>query len=222
MARYRPTAVLVLAILHFVGGGLGLVADLFAVGMQVVAANQAGAAPGPNQPVTPQNFGAGLNRHVEENVPYYHALTFGQLALGLVLDLLLLVGGVGLLGMRPYGRNVSLVYAVLSILNRLFALVYGFAVVLPVTNEYLDKVAQQNPGMSAAVTGGRVGGVIGLLVGSVFILYPIAVLIILLQPRVAAAFRDGKRPDEPAEPPDFLDADRPFRPDEPPTDAFSR
>jgi hypothetical protein len=222
MARYRPTAVLVLAILHFVGGGLGLVGDLVGIAMQAMSANQAGAAPGPNQPVTAQNFGAGLNRYVEEKVPSYQALTFAQLAFGLVLDVVLLVGGVGLLNMRPYGRTVSLGYAVLSILARLFGIVYGLAVVLPVTNEYLDKVVQQNPGMSAVVTGGRVGGVIGLLVGAVFILYPIAVLIVLLRPRVAAAFRDGAPPDEPAEPPDFLDADRPFRPDEPPTDAFTR
>jgi hypothetical protein len=77
--------------------------------------------------------------------------------------------------------------------------------------------------MSAAVTGGRIGAVVGMLLGSVFILYPIAVLIILLLPRVAAAFRDGAPPpDEPDEPPDYLDAERPFRPGEPPSDAFTR
>jgi hypothetical protein len=53
-------------------------------------------------------------------------------------------------------------------------------------------------------------------------IFPVAVLIILLRPRVAAAFREGYQPEGPAEPPDFLDAERPFRPDEPPTDAFTR
>jgi hypothetical protein len=222
MARYRPTAVLVLAILHLVGGGVGLAADLGTIVMQEISSNRAVGAPGPYEKVTPQNFGAGLTFYLEEHVPAYHAITFAQIGVNLVLDVLLLIGGVGLLTMRAYGRNVSLVYAVLSILNRLFGIVYGLAVVFPVTNEYLDLVARRNPGMSAAVTAGRVSGVVGMLVGSVLIVYPIVVLIVLLRPRVAAAFRGaGLRP-VPTEPADFLDADRPFRPGEPPTDAITR
>jgi hypothetical protein len=220
MRRYRPTAVLVLAILHFVGGGIGLITTLLTAGMQALnASRSAVVAPAA---VTPQNLGAALTRYIEDHVPSYQALTYGQLAVSLVLDLLLLVGGVGLLNMRPWGRRLSLGYAVLSILNRLFGLVYGLAVVLPVTREYLRLVAQQNPGLAGAVAGREIGGIIGLIASFVFVLYPIAVLIILLHPRVAAAFRGEGLPPEPSEPPDILDADRPFRPDGPPSDAFTR
>jgi hypothetical protein len=183
----------------------------------VVNANRAAAvAPAPSA-VTAQNLAVGLTRYIEDHVPSYQAFTYGQLAVSL-----LLVGGVGLLNMRPWGRSLSLVYAPLSILNRLFGVVYGFAVVLPVTREYLQLVARQNPRMAGAVAGGEIGGIIGLVASFVVILYPIAVLVILLHPRVAAAFRGEGRPAEPAEPADFLDAGRPFRPDEPPSDAITR
>jgi hypothetical protein len=223
MARYRPTAVLVLAILHFVGGGIGLITTLLTAGVQVMNSNRAAAAAPAPSAVTAQDLGAALTRYIEDHVPSYQALTYGQLAVSLVLDLLLLVGGVGLLNMRPWGRSLSLGYAGLSILNRLFGIVYGFAVVLPVTREYLQLVARQNPRLAGAVTGGEIGGIIGMVASFVFILYPIAVFIILLHPRVAAAFRGAGLPPEPAEPPDFLDDDRPFRPGEPPpSDAITR
>jgi hypothetical protein len=222
MRRYRPTSVLILAILHLVGGGLGLLFGLIGLVMQAVTMNNAAAvaAPAPSA-VTAQNFGVALTRYAETNVPGYNAVQFGGTAFGLLLDVLLLAAGMGLLYMQPWARVTSLVYAVLSILYHLLTLVYSLAFILPVTNEFIDKVSG-NPGMGPMATGARFGAVAGMLAAFAFILYPIIVLVVLLLPRVAAAFRGAGRPEAPDEPEDYLDADRPFRPHEPPSDAFTR
>jgi hypothetical protein len=222
VTRDRPTAVLVLAILHLVGGCLGLVFGAVGLALQLAALNTAAAVPAPApSAVNAQNFGYALAKHTEAAVPSSGGVQSAQAAVGLLLDVLLLNAGVGLLFMRRWARTLSLAYAALSIHYHLFGLLYAAAFLFPASSDFLDKVAG-NPGMGPMVAGWRFGWWAGILLAFAFILYPIVVLVVLLLPGVAAAFRAGGRPEAPAELPDFLDADRPFRPYEPPSDAITR
>ncbi len=220
MRRERPTAVLVLAILHLVGGCLGLLFGAVVLALQLAALNTAAVpAPAPSA-VTTRNLNYAIAQHTEEAVPSSRAVQFIQTAEGLLLDVLLLNAGVGLLYMRRWARALSLTYAALSILLHLFGLLYAVVFLLPASSAFIDQVAG-NPGVGPMAAGWRFGWWVGTLFGFAFILYPIAVLVVLLLPGVAAAFRDGARSDVPNEPEDFPDADRPFRSHGPPTDAFT-
>jgi len=198
IVRKPPTAVYVLAILHLVGGGLGLLGALANGALVAVNASKAATAPpAPGQRFNPQDPGA-MQKYYEDKVPAFHVYQACEIALGLLLSALLLAGGVGLLKMRPWGRTVSLVYAPLSIAYHLVALIYALAFIMPATREFLQLAAQQNPQMGPAVVAGEVGGYIGLFIGTAVIIYPIVVLVILLRPSVAAAFR-GEYPPTPEE-----------------------
>ncbi|HZY86564.1 MAG TPA: hypothetical protein VFE78_17145 [Gemmataceae bacterium] len=221
MARYRPTAVLVLAILHLVGGGVGLVMDI--CGGAVAAAGSSfspGAGQSP-QAKAQQEFQKRMEQRLDQEIPARTAITYASLAVNLLLDILLLAGGLGLLSMQPWARTVSLVYAVLSILTKVFTLA-NLAFSWPVINRFLEEEAAKNPNLGPITS--MMPAILGLTAVFTFLLmiYPIVVLIVLRRPSVAAAFRADARPNEPAEPPDFLDAERPFRPGEPPSDAFTR
>jgi hypothetical protein len=183
LVRRRPASVLVLAILHLVGGTLGLLGSLCGIVGQVIGPQM--FAFGPSNPA--QDMQKRLLQHLEAT-PGYHAITWGSLVVGLVLDVLLLTAGVGLLNMRPWARILSLVYAPLSILNRLFAIVWSVAVMLPATAAFLEQNAGNDPVMKAAAAWGKIGGIIGAIMSAIFLIYPIVVLIILNLHTVKAAF----------------------------------
>jgi hypothetical protein len=183
LVKQRPASVLVLAILHLVGGGLGLVGSLCtavgqAMGPQAFAFGAANPA---------QDMQKGLLEHLAAT-PGYQAVTWGSLAMSFVLDVLLLTAGVGLLSMKPWARSLSLVYAPLSILNRLFGIGWTVAIVLPATTEFFQKNAGNDPIMKAAAAGGQIGGIVGMVVSGLVMIYPIVVLIILNQRHVKEAF----------------------------------
>jgi hypothetical protein len=221
MTRYRPTAVLVLATLHLVGGGLGLVMDVCGGAVVVGGSSFSPGAGQSPQAKAQQELQKRLEQRLNEEMPARTAMTYASLAVSLLLDVLLLAGGVGLLSMQPWARTLSLVYAVLSILAKVFTLA-NLAFTWPVINQVIEQEAARNPNLGPITS--MMPGILGLTAVFTLLLmiYPVVVLIILLRPRVAAAFREGAGPEGPAEPPDFLDAERPFRPDEPPTDAFTR
>lgn len=195
MPNYRPTPVLVIAILHLVGGGLGLIfslcgcAGLF-MGSALSSMTLPTAPVRPGQPAPPPPPGPNeIMKFYNENVPGYQAFTIGAIVVSFLLDGMLLAAGIGLLNMRPWARGLSLAYAPISIVNRVFAFIYQLVFVMPAT----EKLYAQNPvlaGMSSFMT---ITTGVGLVVNLLFIIYPIAVLVILLMPSTAAAFR-GQAP----------------------------
>lgn len=184
MARPRPTSVLVLAILHFVFGGLGLVCVACA-GVGLAAGNLNRGVQNAPQQQTQKD----IERITEEKLPYNKAVNYASLALDVVLSLLLLIGGFGLLNVQPWGRAVSLAYAPLSILIKLVELAYAVAFSLPATQAIGEELSKK--GGDAATVGAalKFTAYLGLVVPLVTMIYPVAVLIILLTPSVAAAFR---------------------------------
>ncbi|HEY7308619.1 MAG TPA: hypothetical protein VH643_04565 [Gemmataceae bacterium] len=188
MRRQRTTPILVIAILHLVGGGLGLILSLCGCGGLVMTNALSSAIPTvpqrPGQPPPPPSA-ADTMKYYNDHIPGYRAFTFGGLALSLMLDIMLLAAGIGLLNVQPWARWLSLVYAPISILNRLVSFVYQLVWVLPVTQELYAK----NPAMAGMSSFVTIGGGIGLVVSLLFILYPIAVVVLMLLPSTAAAFR---------------------------------
>jgi hypothetical protein len=186
MARPRPTAILVIAVLHFVFGGLGLLCDL-CTGVQL-AGGQA-FTPGGTEGAQQQKFTKDFEAYVAEKVPYNQAVTITTLGFDVMLGILMIAAGVGLLQMQPWGRQLSIIYAVLSILVKVANIVYLWLVSIPVIVEFTKPLV--NKGKEEAViaqiiqTTAYVSGILPVI----FMIYPLIVLIVMLRSSVAAAFR---------------------------------
>lgn len=128
-------------------------------------------------------------KQMSERVPGYRAFTIGSLAFDLLLDVMLISAGIGLLKMQLWARSLSLVYAPLSILFHIGSFVYQIVWVIPALTAIYAQAMQGMtalPGFASIMkfsTGA--GAVVTLLV----LIYPIAVIIILLLPSTTAAFR---------------------------------
>src|SRR4051794_12908922 len=121
MARNRPTSVLVVAVLHLVGGTLGLFCT-GCTGVTLLGRQVLSTAPPPRpQPGWPPPPGAtpdttlqiGIHHRIFTEVPYARPFTLVSLGFGLVLDVLLLACGAGLLAMGRWAWFGSIGYAFL-------------------------------------------------------------------------------------------------------------
>lgn len=196
MRRQRTTPILVIAILHLVGGGLGLLLSLCTVGGLVMTSTLGSITPPPSfptrpgQPAPPMPPTADqIMKQMNDQIPGYRAFTVGSLASSFLLDFMLLTAGIGLLSVQPWARWLSLVYAPLSILNRLGSFLYSLIWVLPATKA----LYANNPGLAGFSSFATITSGISLFFSLTLIAYPIAVLIILLMPSTAAAFRGETR-----------------------------
>ena len=125
-------------------------------------------------------------QYMNTNVPGYLAFTIANLALSFLLDLMLISGGIGLLKMQPWARWLSLVYAPISILMHVASFIYQLVWVIPATKALSAKTAAAMPGFGSIMT---LSSGIAAFVALLIVIYPIAVLIVLLLPSTAAAFR---------------------------------
>lgn len=197
MHRQPTTAILIIAILHLVGGGIDLVGTLCGFG-SLILTNSLGsvmpappslpARPGqPPPPMPPNAFD--IMKQLNDAIPGYRAFTIVSLALNFLIDMLLISSGIGLLKMQPWARWLSLVYASISILFHLGTFVYQLIWVLPATKSLFANTSMP-AGFSSLVT---VSSGIGVVVNLLYAIYPVAVIVVLLLPSTAAAFR-GETP----------------------------
>jgi hypothetical protein len=193
--RRTPTSVTVLAILHLVGGGLGLVLGICG-GVFLLAGGAKGGLFGQAQA---QQGGPAVIAEATENIPGQRAVTVGQFAVDLTLNIMLITAGIGLLRMQPWARSLSLVYAVLSILFHICTAVWAAVYVLPVVQDAIAAEAARNPKMAPALDVARAVMIPSLFIGHIWIIYPVVVLCILLSRSVTAAFRGEPRADGVAE-----------------------
>jgi hypothetical protein len=201
MPRQRPAAVLVIAIFHFIFaacGGIGSAVTLAGAGGGL---GKLSAGGDPKQAKMQED----IERSVEANFPAYKAYQAAEGGLGLLLALVLLAAGIGLLTMQPWARLLSLVYAVVAILNQVVGMVVLVVYVLPAMRTAMrgmPGVAPDAAGAAEAVASGLVigGGCLGFI-------YPVAVLIVMLLPHVGRAFR-GPGIEEPRPERDDWDEDQ--------------
>jgi hypothetical protein len=190
MPRRRPTAVLVIAILQLLFGGLGLFCSICGGVMDMTGMPRMQAQPADSRAVQQARRKEVTEQVLPERIPLYWAYTVTNRVSSLLSSILMVVSGVGLLLMRSWGRWLAVVYAALSLLVNLVGFVYTILFFNPAYAEVFRRLPPQSDEEQLASTFARVGGP-ALSCG--MMIYPLAVLVILLLPSVGAAFRPRKK-----------------------------
>jgi hypothetical protein len=153
-----PQSIRILGILNVVFAGLGVLGLLFAYGMYF-----GGLKLGPRNPVV----------EIAHATPAFMRYLEISLWVGAVALVVLAISGIGLLGTKPWGRKLAIIYAVYGIVGGIVGLV--------VTYHYLIGPLSGKPGGSAGAFGGVWGGIIGCA-------YPIVLLSFMLKRNVREWF----------------------------------
>lgn len=210
MAKPRPTPVTVVAILHFVFGGLGLACALISIGSVALidpqALAQMGGPPPKGQP-DPGKIQQDLMHKLEIELPIPNkTFEIGKAIFNLLFSILMIISGIGLLQLRPWGRTTSLFYAVASIVFHLAVTVYTAIFVMPVTSRLMKQMFQElqrpnmNPQEAAAMR--TMTSMMdlamwgGLFISLVVLAYPVTVLIIMNLRKTKLAFAGEPWQDE--------------------------
>lgn len=162
----RPTSVTVFGILNIVFAVLGL----FGLAVSVLLfLPQAAATKNP------------VVQLIHDNATYAAWMKL-CLALGLAATMAKLTAGIGLLQLKPWGRQLSIIYAIYAMLMVVASGVVNYFFLM---RPLLEQVAQKQGTEHAAAVGGAIGGTFGSCFG---LIYPILLLVFMLRPDVAAAF----------------------------------
>jgi len=193
MPQTRPPAVTVIAILNLVFGALWLLCGLASLGMQAsgmqnMFMNMGNVNPGNNPQLAKQEE---IRKQVMEFSGKMNSspLEYASHLQYIVLSALLIISGIGLLKMAPWGRALALLYATLSILSNLALVIMMFVVSVPLVQEFADKLATQGQEAQMMAFFMKFGVYVGIALPAASLIYPAIVLILLLRPPVAAAFR---------------------------------
>lgn len=145
-----------------------------------------------------------LQKQFQEKIPAYNAYLYGGLAVSFFLSVALLTAGPGLLAMKPWARTLSLVYAGVSLLDKIVKLIVLFLFILPAQEELMKTLAANtNPALPMSFL--RIATVVGQITAFLTFIYPTAVLIAMLTPTVRKSL--GKTQHTPnLDDPDILDA----------------
>jgi hypothetical protein len=189
--RERPLSIMPIAVLHFVFGGLGILCGICS-GIQLAGGGQNWMTPTPNGPQAAEmkQMQDEMQKAMESGAGS-KAVQIGTVILDLAISIIMIVSGIGLLQLRPWGRSLSILYAILSIALKIFEAVYAFAVTGPIINEFINTHTASGPEQEFMFTVMRMVAIIPPLIQLVCMLYPIIVLIIMFRPAVTAAFRNG-------------------------------
>lgn len=165
----RPTAVTVFGILNIVFAAFGIIGIMASAMMFVMAGN------GSNNPMI----------QLLHDSPGYAAYLKVSIVLGLFLSLALLAAGIGLLWLKPWARVFSIAYGIFGIISVPVNTILSY---IFMTRPLLEQASQHHN--SPEATGAAIGGAIGGMVGGCFgLIYPVLLLIFMLQSKVAAAFK---------------------------------
>lgn len=169
----RPATVTAFGVLNLVFAGLGCCGLAFAVPMSFGSA--AAAADNPLLQLLQASHVFVLWTRV--------SLVVGAISLGA-----LVAAGIGLLQLKPWGRLLSIGYAVFALVWAALGLVMNvFFVVRPA----LAQAAQQQGPEAMLMVGGAIGSTIG---GCFSLIYPAILLIFMFRPGVVAAFAPDADP----------------------------
>lgn len=115
--------------------------------------------------------------------PAYTAWLRICIPLGALEALAALAAGIGMLLLRPWARLCSIVYAIYSIVFMVAAVLVNLTLMV---QPMFQQARPDQVRAAAAAIGGPLTGTIGAFL---LIIYPITLLVFMLRPRVAAAFR---------------------------------
>jgi flagellar biosynthesis/type III secretory pathway M-ring protein FliF/YscJ len=178
--RSSPTLT-TFGIIHLIFGILGLLVYLGGalISLLVMNAN--------NSPLFAQ--AQEQQRLMEQQLPAMNVVQIATSIGGVVISILLIFGGMGLLYHRHWGRTASNIYGVLSILFTLFNTVWAVFFVLPAQYVAMEKM----PGMNAPQIQlmKNVALVTAVIVGGLYLIYPVLTLIFLNNKAVVAQLQQG-------------------------------
>lgn len=117
-----------------------------------------------------------------EESALYRTFTQVGVVLGFIATVVLIVAGVGLLQLRPYGRTLSIGYGIYAIVAMILGMVVNVSFVFPVL---LEKADVGGPAAAGAY-GGIIGGIGGTCLGAI---YPVLLLYFMFRPNMVAAFK---------------------------------
>jgi len=185
-----------MGILNIIFGSLFLLCYLCnGVSLIMQSSNRGGGFGGANDP------GVELMNQMQAEIPGFMAYQVGSSLLHLTLSILLLTSGIGLLNMQRWARAGSIVYAVVTILVEIGALIYQLAFINPVMNRVLEDILRRQrvgPGGGPPISGLiTIINVVTVIVQILLMVYAIVLLIMMLRPSAAAAFGGGPPPEEP-------------------------
>jgi hypothetical protein len=180
MARERPASVLTMGILNLVFGGLGLICLCVGAFGLAVLFGLVGATKELED----------LMAAIERELPAFRAIMIAQIALGVLLNIVLLAAGVGLLNMQPWARWASVGWAVTIILLQVASLIFTLAIVNPAMEKATKEWASKQKGATVSTSpGSGMQQSVSSICGAAFnIIYAIALLIVMFLPNVSAAF----------------------------------
>jgi hypothetical protein len=192
---YRPSAVLVVAILQITFGALALLCTLCGA-FQVVGGNKLLMPAGNPQAAQQQQFQDDMERTLEEKVPHYQLVQYSNLVLGPLAGAVMIVSGIGLLKMRRWGRWLTIGYACYNIVSGILSFIFTITYTIPAMREFVEAESRKpnlppGQGPALSMTGMMASGIAyGTLA---LMIYPIGLLIVMFMPDVRAAFR-GQAP----------------------------
>jgi hypothetical protein len=189
----------VLAILNFIFGGLGLLCGITGTIMVAGGLDRALSDIGKNQPGQVKGISyADINEQLAKRVPSYVTVQRTSAIIDLVASALLILSGLGLLKLRPWGQHLGFLYAIIQIPHKLLASIYGLVVVLPVTSVLMDDAMKNVPpgfqrqAMEFGMNIGYASGLSGAILSPV---YPLLVIVILLLPSLRRALNPAQAPE---------------------------
>jgi hypothetical protein len=195
----RPVAVLVMAILNLVFGGLALCCcGCGALGLLAMPSFA------DKFPKEPPNIAFDLLLEA----PGFRTLNIGSLLVGCVLAFVLIVASLGLLGMKPWARILCIVWAGVQIVVQAAEFLVSVFYVNPMIKEWqADWYARHN--IAPPSTSSLAESAMTALPNFVVLGHAVALIIVIFLPSVTAAF-SGSTSAHPPEAEDYYDV----RPDD--------
>jgi hypothetical protein len=182
MARKRPTVLAVMGILNIVLGSLFLLCNLCNGISYIFLIGGAG-----DQLLKGKEFAelTELWKFLRDQVPGYTAVEASKAIVGLIASTILILGGIGLLGVRRWGRTLSILYSIVAIVVSIGSLAYTLAIVNPALERFVQAHARgaAQPGMNNAVN-----SITAVVAAIISVAYAVVLLIMMLVPSVSAAF----------------------------------
>jgi hypothetical protein len=177
----RPTAVTVFGILNIIFGALGLLCTPFTLLALFMPQNS--SFPNPAIDLMKTNEG-------------YRIWMITSMVLGIIVSGILLAAGIGLLMLKPWGRKASVGYGIYAIVMVVITLPINY--LLLIAPLMARAQSSSNPQESAGAMGGAIGGLFG---GCAGLIYPVLLLVFMMQPNVVSTFKPVPAMVEPVPPP---------------------
>lgn len=182
MRSNRPPAVTFVAVANMIVGIFGILCACF---NGVVMAFMASISANEPDPFL-QSIGQYWD-FIVRNIPAYVPVEVSLSIYHLLISVLAIIGSIGLLSVRNWGRVLALIYGMSMIFVQFSYLLFFFAFVSPVLNRF--------EGRQQGVGGDGLFGTGVIEAGSSFVvlIYAIVIVILLFLPTVSAAFADRRR-----------------------------